>query len=442
LLVPASAGAQQPGAAGAGDPYFPNAGNGGYEVDHYDLRLDFSPARGRIVALATISATSSQGLSSFNLDLRGLRVSSVTVDGSPAAFRRQGSELTVVPGTAIASGARFQVVVAYAGKPKPLIGADGFPTGWIPTRGGAFVGNEPRGAITWFPCNDDLTDKASYSFTVTVPRGRVVAANGSLESVTRSGRKATFVWRESEPMSTYLATITTGRFRLRSSTAGTVPALNAIEPDLVPGSRRALRSTGAVLERFSSYFGPYPFSSVGAIADRGFPGFALETQTRPLFGERVQPIVLVHELAHQWFGDAVTPTTWRDIWLNEGFATWSEWLWRTAGNDAGLRSFFRKGYHSRGRFARRLWGVAPGDPGKKKMFGLSVYDRGGLTLEALREKIGDPAFYEILRRWVAGHLYGNASTPDFISLAESISGQQLDHFFHVWLYQRGRPRDW
>jgi aminopeptidase N len=442
LLTPATAGAQTQGAAGLGDPYFPNAGNGSYEVDHYDLRIAFSPGRGRIDAVATISATSSQGLSGFNLDFRGLRVSSVTVDGAPAAFRRQGSELTVVPASAIVVGARFQVVVAYAGKPRPLIGADGFPTGWIPTKGGAFVGNEPRGAITWFPCNDTPADKASYSFTVTVPRGRVAVANGSLESVTASGGQRKFVWREYEPMSTYLATVTTGRFQLRYGTVNGLPAWNAIAPSLVAGSRRAVRSTGAVLARFASSFGPYPFSTVGAIADRGFPGFALETQTRPLFGERVRPIVLVHELAHQWFGDAVTPAIWRDIWLNEGFATWSEWLWRTNGNDAGLRSFFRKGYHARPRFGRRLWRVAPGDPGKKKLFGLSVYDRGGLTLEALREKIGDPAFYEILRRWVAGHLYGSASTQDFISLAESVSGQQLDRFFNVWLYQRGRPVHW
>jgi aminopeptidase N len=371
-----------------------------------------------------------------------LHVTSVAVDGAPAAYRQRGSELTVTPAAAIAAGTRFQVGVDYRGRPRPLIGADGFPTGWIPTRNGAFVGNEPRGAITWFPCNDVPADKASYSFSVTVPRGRVAVANGSLESVTAYRRRRTFVWREAEPMSTYLATVTTGRFRLRSGTVGGIPSWTAIAPGLGARSGPALRSTAAVIARFASYFGPYPFSSVGAIADRGFPGFALETQTRPLYGEAVKPIVLVHELAHQWFGDAVTIASWRDIWLNEGFATWSEWLWRTNGRDAGLRSFFRKGYHARPRFGRRLWRVAPGNPGIRKLFGLSVYDRGALTLEALREKLGDPAFYAILRRWVADHLYASASTQDFISLAESVSGQQLDHFFHVWLYQRGRPADW
>jgi aminopeptidase N len=443
-LAAAPATAQTPGAAGLGDPYFPLAGNGGYDVENYDIQLAFSPSRGRIQATATITATATQSLSSFNLDLSGLRVISASVNGLGAGFRREGTELTIAPAGPIAAGSDFQVVISYAGRPRPLkrVGI-GFPTGWQPTRDGAFVASEPRGSITWFPCNDHPTDKASYTFTVTVPRGRTVVANGSLLSVTRSGRSTTFVWRETEPMATYLATVTSGRFRLNGGTVGGIPSWTAIAK--VIGGRRARRMLAvmpAAIARFSSHFGPYPFSSTGAIVESGFGGYALETQTRPIYGGITPPIVVVHELAHQWFGDAVSVERWSDIWLNEGFATWAELLWQTNGDDRRLRRILRTVLKAPRQFFAPLWKVPPGDPGVKKMFSLSVYNRGALTLEALRELIGDPAFYLLLRRWVSENLYGNVSTSDFIALAEEVSGRQLDTFFSIWLFQKGKPRNW
>jgi aminopeptidase N len=442
VVAPPGAAAQGPGAAGLGDPYFPLAGNGGYQVDHYEIALAFRPRSGRVRASVAISAVSTQALSAFNLDLRGLRVGSVTVDGAPAAFRRSGSELTVTPGVPIASGRPFQVVVAYGGRPHPVKSPDGFPTGWLPTRRGAFVASEPRGAITWFPCNDHPADKASFRFTVTVPRSRVAVANGALESVTRSRRARTYVWRAPEPVATYLATVAIDRYRLMRGSAGGIPSWTAVLHRKARHQRFVLRPTARVLARFGSYFGAYPFSTTGGISVDGFDGVALETQTRPIYGTGFKRIIVVHELAHQWFGDAVSVRSWQDIWLNEGFATWSEWLWRTGGSDRGLRRIFRRLYHAPRRFKRALWRVAPGDPTPKKMFGLSVYNRGALTLEALRQLIGDPVFYAILRRWVAEHLYGNASTAEFVALAEAESGRELDRFFAIWLYQQKKPRGW
>lgn len=442
LACPAASAAQTPGAPGVGDPYFPLAGNGGYDVEHYDLRLGFKPESGRIRATATISATSTQALSAFNLDLHGLRVAAISVDGGAAGFRHRGGELTVTPAAPVASASAFQVVVRYGGRPRPINGAVGFATGWFPTSDGAFVASEPRGAPSWFPCNDHPTDKASYAFTVTVPRGITAVANGSLVSVRRRGRNTTFVWRELEPMASYLATVTSGRFRLKRSSAAGIPSWVAVEPGKsAPRSRRALRHLPAVLKRLGAYLGPYPFSSTGAIVDSEAEGYIIETQTRPLFGEPAKKTVLVHELAHQWFGDSVSVRSWSDIWLNEGFATWTEWLWRSRGRDAELKRIFRGLYRVPAREGY-LWKVPPGAPRPSRLFSYAVYFRGALTVEALRQKVGDPAFYSILRRWVSEHRYGNASTVEFIALAEAESGLQLDDFFRIWLFTSGKPSAW
>ena len=438
LLGAAGARGQSPGAPGLGDPYFPLMGNGGYEVDHYDLRLNARPKPNRVRAVATISATSTQALSSFNLDFRGLKVTSVSVDGAPAARSRRGGELTVTPAVPIPSGDRFAVAVAYRGRPRP-IGGDG----WIRTHDGTTVFSEPDGSPSWFPCNDHPSDKATYSFTVTVPRHYRAIANGLLDSVQRRRATATFAWHEPEPMATYLATVTIGHFRIKRSLIDGLPAWTAIARGQGARSRRSLHKLPRIIDLFSSRFGPYPFSSAGSIVVPGKSETALENQTRPIYLGAPFPVVVAHETAHQWFGDAVSLAAWQDIWLNEGFATWSQWMWQARGHDAKLRRDFKLYFHPRKAFGvRGFWRLSPGAPGPKKLFSLAVYYRGAMTLEALREKIGDAAFYATLRDWVAQHRYANATTQQFIALAEAESGVPLGHFFDLWLYQPRKPSGW
>jgi aminopeptidase N len=441
LLAASQAAAQgTPGSAGLGDPYFPRSGNGGYDVGHYGLTLDYMPVSERLRASTRIIAMSTHDLSQFNLDFRGPRVSSLTVDGQPAPFRRQGQELIVTPPAPIGAGVQFEVVVIYAGKVGPVRDPDGSLEGWFPTGDGAFVAGEPRGSPTWFPCNDTPTDKATYRISITVPNGRKAFANGVLVDRTRGKRRTTFVWQEDEPMATYLATATNGRFRLETSTVNGIPSYVAVDPREARESRRALRKLPEILEVLSSQFGPYPFSSTGAIVDKArFVGFALETQTMPVYDSAPDDVLITHELAHQWFGDSVTPDRWREIWLNEGFATWAEWLWIAHQGGPSIQRTFKLLYRTRASQGR-FWNPPPGDPGgPKHLFDGTIYVRGGMTLEALHQRVGDAVFSSILRRWAAEHRYGNASTVEFIALAEEESGQELEAFFADWLFERGKP---
>jgi aminopeptidase N len=334
--------------------------------------------------------------------------------------------------------------VRYRGKPHPVTDPDGSLDGWIPTDDGAFVANEPQGAPTWFPCNDSPTDKATYDFRVKVPKGTTAVANGRLERRIGRPRHTIFVWHEASPMATYLATVTSGRFRTSRSHAKGIPSYVAVDPSEGKPRSPVLAKIGAMIELFRGRFGRYPFRQTGAIVDHApAVGYALETQTRPLFDRAPGQVTLAHELAHQWFGDDVTPARWADIWLNEGFATWSEWYWRAHTGGATAKQRFDSLYSGHGAAETGFWNPPPGNPGSpKNLFSISIYKRGAMTLEALRERVGGAIFFRIIRDWVHAHRYGNATTQQFIALAEADSGEDLGGLFDTWLFQPGKPSSW
>src|SRR5262245_51026466 len=290
-----------PGSPGLGDPFFPLAGNGGYDVSHYGLDLSYEPGTNQLSGTATITATATQDLSRFDLDLRGFTISQLDVAGSAATYTRDGQELVITPAAGITSGTEFTVVVGYAGTPTVVTDPDFSIEGWVPTSDGAFVVGEPQGSPAWYPANDNPRDKATYDFSVSVPAGLTVMANGVLVSHVTANGRTTWVWHEADPMAPYLSTATLGRFDLTISTAAGVPSYVAIDPQLPTGN--VLRKLPAIVDFYRSIYGPYPFTAVGAIVDSAkVVGYSLETQTKPVFDRMPDETTLAHELSHQWFG--------------------------------------------------------------------------------------------------------------------------------------------
>jgi aminopeptidase N len=452
----------RPGSPSAGDPYYPELGNGGYDTLHYTLDLAVDVEQNTLSGTAAIEAQATQDLSAFNLDFLGLTIGALTVNGTSAAYSRAQNELTITPAAPLADSELFTVAVTYAGKPEPITPeAVPISMGWNHYSGGTYVASEPAGAMTWYPVNDHPRDKATYTFRITVPKPYVVAANGLLEDTTDNGDTTTYRYEVRDPMASYLATVEIGSFVVQEEAGPDgLPIRNFFSTQLADMAETDFARAGDMLEYFSSVFGPYPFDVYGVVVVDRQLGFALETQTLVLYGSDIVSgagdanQVIAHELSHQWFGDSVSVANWQDIWLNEGFATYAEWLWLehdhgVAARDQAIRDNYAlvtgQASNFEGMDQDRINEILrhnfppPGSPPADNLFNGGVYLRGGLTLHALRVAVGDETFFRILQTYGERYKYSNASTADFIGVAEEISGQDLGDFFDGWLYAKQVP---
>ncbi len=443
--------AQEPGTIGIGDPYYPTLGNGGYDVQHYTIDLAVDMEENSIAGTVTIEANATQDLSVFTLDFAGFEIDEIEVNDAAARYLRVERELFIAPAHPLPEDELFHLEVTYSGVPGEGAGRGGslFSTGWNRYPGGVFVASEPAGAARWFPTNDHPRDKATYTFRITVPQPYVVAANGLLQEVIEDDKTATYVWSTEYPMASYLATVNIAEFVERTAEGPDGLLIRNYFPvRFADEAEPVFARTGEMIEFFNEIFGPYPFEAYGVVVADTALYFALETQTLSLFGAEIVPgalageggwtepeSVVAHELAHQWFGNSVSPANWQDIWLNEGFATYASALWfeHTEG-EAALERIMR-GYY-RGIAGR---GYTPGDPGAISLFGEGIYPQGAWTLHALRLEVGDETFFDILRAYSEQFRYGNASTGDFIALAEAVSGQDLAALFDAWLFDGDVP---
>lgn len=440
-VVPRPADEQAPGGIGTegiGDDYYPRSGNGGYDVQSYGIVLDYVPETNRLTATTTVvlTVTSAEPLRRFNFDLQpSMKVSSVEVDGRRWKHRQQGSELEITPASPLATGSKVAVAVAYAGMPSTISkGTAGLGDGgWYRTRsGGALVAGEPFSASAWYPVNEHPADPATYTIDVTVPKKWSVISNGSdvTDGADAPKGKRISRWQQPEPIASYLVTLYIDTFTLQQTrSAGGIPVLSA----LAPGNSADLtlhRQTGDVIDALVKHFGPYPYKSVGGIYSNENIPFALETATRPVYADWVTLDTVVHELAHQWYGDDVMVQRWRDVCLNECFASYAPWLWHQDMDAADLDAQW-KGQMATDGADPRFWSSPLMDMGPGQEFS-AVYTRGPLAVHVLRKAMGEKAFADLLLAWPATYGGGTATFDDLERLASKIAGKNLDRVFDVW----------
>jgi aminopeptidase N len=453
VAAPVAAIAPDHGAAGIGDPYFPLDGNGGIDVLRYDVHDRYSFAQGRLSGRTRVTLRATETLSGFNLDFL-LPVTSVKVAGNDVRYdQRRFHELAIRH--RVAEGERLELVVRYAGRPGRYSYAG--ESNWLANSQEVVAMNQPHMAPWWFPANDHPLDRARISIGITVPKDKTVVANGELAGREVNGGLATTTWRPQEPMVPYLAFFAAGDFRVSKGTDHGLPWVVAVSRHL-PVEKRAHART--LLEESAEHTAwiqdvlgaPYPFSTTGGLATSLDPGFALENQTRPTYSPfSLDTATVVHELAHQWFGDHVAVEGWKDIWLNEGPATFFEAYYvETHGGEPG-DDWLHRMYDFYGA-GNDFWDHEPADPCPdnerciNSIFASFVYHRGAMALHALRNVIddalgSDEAFFGLLGQWVTDRAGTTGSTAQFETLAEKVTGLELDAFFDVWLHTPSKPAE-
>jgi len=431
------------GAASAGDPYLPTSGNGGYLAEHYDLALDYRVATNRLSATAIITARALTGLDRFSLDCAGLSVDKVTVNGVPARrIAHTARKLTITVAATLPAGETFEVLMRYRGAPHPLRSAWG-EVGWEELDDGVLVSGQPCGAQTWFPCNDHPSNKATYRISVSCESGYTVVSNGALVSQSARSGRTKWTYDVKEPMATYLATVSIGRYRRRDLAAAPVAQSLFFPADMSAEVATDFAQLGEMLAFFSQVFGPYPFSAYSVVVTDDELEIPLEAHGLAVFGRNHadglhgSDRLIAHELAHQWYGNSLTVSTWRDIWLQEGFACYAEWLWE---EQRGGLTADQNAHAFRSELNKLPKDLVVGDPGPRDMFDDRVYKRGALALHAIRRALGDDAFFAALAAYTLAFRHGHVTTDSFVTFFSRHTGSRaIGTFVDRWILQEALP---
>jgi aminopeptidase N len=432
--------------AAAPDPYMPGHGTDVYRVTRYELELDYRISSNHLGGRATLHAVARRQSSAIVLDLTGLRATKVLMPGRKVRkFNQRAERLVVVPDTALLPGDEFTLDIRYEGNPAPRRGLWG-EVGWEELSDGVLVAGQPNGAASWFPCNDHPRDKASYRIAVTTDANYRAVCNGVLVSHQARSSRETWVYEQSEPMASYLATVQIGRYELLplnpDRTAGDVAQNAAVPAELSAEARAGLARQPQMMRTFTSRFGPYPFADYTVVVTEDVLEIPLEAQSLSIFGRNhltpdwESQRLIAHELSHQWFGNSLTAASWKDIWLHEGFACYAEWIWS---EEAGIMSVADRARAAWRMLNREGQDLLVGDPGPELMFDDRVYKRGALALHAVRLHCGDLAFFALLHEWTGSHRHGSVTTEDFIVAADRVTGMDAEAVLHPWLYQEALP---
>ena len=426
------------------DPYLPTAGNFGYRVSRYELELEYKVAINRLAGTATVTAVTLAELQTFSLDLSSaLSVAKVTVNGKrPKHFRTDRDKLHITLADRLPAGAAMTVAVRYSGTPRPKRTPWG-EVGFEELTEGALVAGQPNGASSWFPCDDHPSAKASFRIQIATESAYLTLANGKLLSRRARAGMTTWTYEQSEPTSTYLITLQVGPYTRRRMAKNGVEIFSVLPDRLRREFDHDFGRQPQMMKLFVKLFGPYPLADGYTVVvtddDLEIP---LEAQGISIFGanhcdgRRGSERLVAHELAHQWFGNSVTAQRWRHIWLHEGFACYAEWLWS---DHCGERSADDWARHYHQRLVDSPQDLVLADPGPQDMFDDRVYKRGALALHALRRRIGDDAFFALLREWTSRYRHASVVTDDFIALAAQYTEDSLRPLWAAWLYSAEVP---
>lgn len=424
------------------DPYLPGHGDPAYTVDHYDVDLDYAVVGNRLAAIATLTIRALvDELESLTLDLHGrLKVLGVHVEGGARYTHRHGRLRVRLP-RALAAQERAELRITYRGVPQMVRDEYG-ESGWEELEDGVIVASQPGGAPSWLPCNDRPDAKATYRLTIAAPSDYHVVANGVRVAEERKAGARVWVYEQREPMASYLATVQIGRYAEHELAAAPMPLFGVVVPAMRERFDEAFVDQAQMVIEFERLFGPYPFGCYRTVVTEDELEIPLEAQGLSVFGSNLltrdweAQRLIAHELAHQWFGNAVTARQLRDIWLHEGFACYSEWLWSEA---SGRRTVEVCAQEFWERLAALPQDLVLGEPGVSDVFDDRVYKRGALTLQAIRLAAGDVGFFSLLRTWVERHRYGSVTTDDFAALVREVCGDEAADLLQPWVYAADLP---
>ncbi|RYG78559.1 M1 family peptidase [Yimella sp. RIT 621] len=421
------------------DPYLPGHGDASYEVTHYDLDLDYAIENNNLAGKATLHIRACKKLDELVVDLHALKV--VKISGVRVArYTHRDSRLRIKLAKELAKGEEIRLTVAYRGVPVPVKDEVG-DAGWEELTDGAIVAAQPGGAPSWFPCNDRTSNKATYTITVATHPDYLVVCNGIRTASRRRAGRVVWTYEQREPMAPYLATVQIGRY-VEVPQSADVPMSGAVPPARLTAFERAFADQPAMLEFFTRLFGPYPFDVYRVVVTDEPLEIPLEAQSLSIFGTNFlnrgwdAQRLIAHELSHQWFGNAVTMHSLKDIWLHEGFACYAEWLWSQ--ESGGPSTNERAAEHHAG-LTRKPQDLLLGDPGQANVFDDRVYKRGALTVHAVRKRLGDSCFFSMLQDWVKAYNGKNVSTQEFVAFAGEHSGVRIDDLIDAWVYALPLP---
>ncbi|MEG0213698.1 MAG: M1 family metallopeptidase [Glutamicibacter sp.] len=423
------------------DEYTKHHGSPTYTVEHYDLSLAIKLASNLLDGRAMLRIRAVEDINEVALNLSGLKIIKATCQGRKVPVAKKHHRMVVSLPAVVKAGERVELNLRYAGSPQAENGLWG-ELGWEELTDGILVSGQPVGASTWYPCNDHPSHKSSYRFEISADAGYRVVANGQLVDHRRSASRETWVYEQREPMASYLATVQIGRYsQIPFDEGGHLVAYS------VPGTevpvRGAFAKQTAMAELFERKFGPYPFESYKIVVVDDELEIPLEAQGLSIFGKNHLSLqweaqrLIAHEFAHQWFGNSLTPGRWKDIWLNEGFACFSEWVYS---EEAQVMALDERARHAWAMLEGLPQDIMVGDPGPQDMFDDRVYKRGALALYALMRRLGETDFYTMLRQWTATHQHSTVSTQEFADLLGHYApAEEIQDILDAWLFSEALP---